>query len=153
MDITFAILELPGFALKGAIQLSQVSWIHALAHVRTIIPPGYQSGGLCAKAKTLVLRYGFESLKLDKISSYVLANNIPSFLCNKACGFNVEARLQREFQQENNRIDLLCMSIFAEDWPDAKRLFKERLNRKTVRHTHRVWFFYSEYRLTKSAHE
>ncbi len=137
-DIVFSIVRRDG-VLVGVIVL-RVSFSHLTGTIRTIIAPGFRGRGYGREAKQLILRFGFETLALDKISSFMVETNTANYSCNLACGFRVETVLPNHALIEGKRHGLICMAVMKEDWPRLRGQFvresRMRFRHKMPNHVH-----------------
>jgi RimJ/RimL family protein N-acetyltransferase len=64
----------------------------------------------------LMLRYGFETLELHRISLRVAAYNTRAIHCYQKCGFRVEGRERESFFVDGQWHDDLLMAILRKEW-------------------------------------
>ena len=119
VDLMFAI-ENRRRKTVGMIKVN-VSIVHQIATIRTIVGPEFRGYHYGREAKLLILEYLFEHLGLEKVCSRMAETNIANYRCNLASGFKVDARLKEHAFIEHRRCDLICMAVWRRDWPNIKK--------------------------------
>jgi diamine N-acetyltransferase len=76
----------------------------------------YWSQGYGTEAMRLLLRHGFNTLKLNRIYLRVLENNLGAIRAYEKAGFTHEGRLRQAEYKDGRYFDLLLMSILKEEY-------------------------------------
>lgn len=76
--------------------------------------------GLGNEIRELLLEYGFNELSLNKIYSYVWADNEKMLELNKKFGFIVEGLLRQDIFSHGNRRDRYIMGILKKEYNEFK---------------------------------
>ena len=63
-------------------------------------------------AMQFILNYGFNKLKLHKISLGVFSNNLPAIKLYKKIGFKTEGKFRDECLRRGKYLDMLSMAKF-----------------------------------------
>ena len=75
--------------------------------------------GYAKKATQLILEYGFEELKLHRISLKVMADNFPALKVYKAMGFKQEGIERDAYLREDGYVDIILMAILENEWVNS----------------------------------
>ena len=76
----------------------------------------YWDQGYGTEAMKLLLKHGFETLNLNRISLQVFANNPRAIRCYEKVGFVHEGRLSQAMFTDGVYYDVLWMSVIREEW-------------------------------------
>lgn len=80
---------------------------------------GEESGrgkGYARLATELILKFGFEVLKLHRLFLTVMADNIPAIKTYERAGFVQEGKMREEYLRTDGYIDIIMMSILDKEW-------------------------------------
>ena len=76
--------------------------------------------GYGSEAMVLLVRHGFETLNLNRISLRVYETNLRAIRSYEKVGFIHEGRLRQAEYQEGHYLDVLLMSVLRSDWQGSK---------------------------------
>lgn len=76
--------------------------------------------GYGSEAMVLLVRHGFETLNLNRISLRVYETNLRAIRSYEKVGFIHEGRLRQAEYQEGRYLDVLLMSVLRSDWQGSK---------------------------------
>jgi len=76
----------------------------------------YWDQGYGTEAMKLLLKHGFETLNLNRISIQVFANNPRAIRCYEKVGFVHEGRSRQAIFTDGVYYDVLWMSVIREEW-------------------------------------
>ncbi|MDP1545122.1 MAG: GNAT family protein [Anaerolineales bacterium] len=77
--------------------------------------------GYGAEAMTLLLRHGFETLNLFRLSLRVYADNVRAVRSYEKAGFVLEGRLREAVYKSGKYDDVLIMSVLRSEWTNRKK--------------------------------
>lgn len=77
----------------------------------------YQGRGLGKAVTQRMIRYGFDELRLNKISLSVLSTNKRASQLYESLGFEVEGVLKNEQFRNGKYVDVILMALFASNSP------------------------------------
>jgi RimJ/RimL family protein N-acetyltransferase len=80
------------------------------------VAPDEQGNGYGREACELVVGYGFDQLRLAKITAEAYAFNDASRGLLESVGFTHEATLREQAYVEGDRVDLIIYGLLAEEW-------------------------------------
>jgi len=100
----------------GMIGMMQISRKHRRAEVGYWLGKSYWGKGYAAEALRLMLRFGFEQLKLVRITAGVMHLNLTSARMLEKAGFTFEGRLRKNFMQHGQWLDELRYGILKEEF-------------------------------------
>ncbi len=120
-DRVFCIETLDG-KLIGNLGIMHLDWTNRKADIGVMIgEKEYWSRGFGTEAISLLLKYMFEELNLERIGLYCDEANLRAQRCYQKCGFRQEGNFRHYLFKNGAFIDDIAMSILREDW--------DRLNR------------------------
>ena len=114
----FAVVEKSSGELVGAIGLT-CSPVHNRAEVGYWFGVPYWGRGYCTDAAKEVLKFGFESLNLNRIYACHFGTNPASGRVMQKAGMRYEGLLRKHHYKWGNYIDSVCYGITAEDYKSA----------------------------------
>jgi RimJ/RimL family protein N-acetyltransferase len=118
-DIVFTVETVDG-SIIGMIGLEKINLIDGTAFTWQIIGDKKMRGrGFGTEAKTLILDYAFNTLRLEKILAEVIAFNSSSLRYNEKSGFREEGRLRSQIFREGARHDLVLLGILKDEFNAA----------------------------------
>ena len=96
----------------GNVKLGPLVPHHRRADISYIVgKKDYWGQGVASASVLAVVKFGFTTLSLDKICAGCLANNTASLCVLKKCGFEQEARLQKQFFIDHERVDQILFGL------------------------------------------
>ncbi|GAP15621.1 acetyltransferase [Longilinea arvoryzae] len=78
----------------------------------------YWDKGYGTQVLRLLVKYGFNSLNLNRIFLNVFETNPRGIRCYEKAGFVHEGRLRQAIFQDGRYIDMLVMSVLRSEWSD-----------------------------------
>jgi ribosomal-protein-alanine N-acetyltransferase len=73
--------------------------------------------GFMTEALQAVLRYGFDTLEINRVEALVLPGNVQSMRVLEKLGFQAEGNRRGYGYWKNQFWDLYCFSLLRSDWP------------------------------------
>jgi ribosomal-protein-alanine N-acetyltransferase len=114
-DCYFAITDRGLGFLIGEIDIS-ISARHDRGGIGYWIGKKYWNRGYCTEAASAVLRYGFEVLRLNRISSTHFARNPASGRVMQKLGMKYEGTLRQEYKKAGKYEDMVWFGILREEY-------------------------------------
>jgi RimJ/RimL family protein N-acetyltransferase len=103
--------------LIGSCQLHSIHPVYKLAELQIRLGDlGLTSKGLGSEAVSLLLKYGFEELRLNRIFLTVFATNLRAIRAYEKNGFVHEGRMRQAAFLKGQYVDVLIMSILREEY-------------------------------------
>jgi RimJ/RimL family protein N-acetyltransferase len=116
----FRVRTLADDVLIGVTGLFFTSWLHRDAFLGIGLGErDYWGKGYGSDALRVILRYGFETLSLHRVSLNVHSNNPRALRSYENAGFRHEGRLHEAFQRDGQRFDFIYMGLLREEWQNA----------------------------------
>ena len=81
--------------------------------------PEYQGEGFGREAVSLLLEYGFDELRLNRVGAHCLASNEASSGLLESLGFEREGRRRERHYVDGEYVDALGYGLLATEWRDA----------------------------------
>lgn len=120
-DSVFCIETLEG-KLIGNIGIMHINWTDRSAEIGVMIGEKDHWGrGFGTDAITLLLRYMFEELSIERVSLYCDEKNIRAQRSYQKCGFRQEGKFRHHRFRNGDYIDDVIMSILREEWDELDR--------------------------------
>jgi RimJ/RimL family protein N-acetyltransferase len=131
-QIPFTIIEKASGTIIGATRIMHPDEVHRNAEIGgTWISPEYWRTSVNTEAKSLLLHYCFEELKLMRIEFKVVADNLRSQQAVERIGAVKEGVLRKHRIKSDGTIgDNVVYSIIDTDWPAVKENLHYLLNVK-----------------------
>lgn len=109
----------------GQVSLSMIDNVARHAELAVVLCPDSTHKGLGREAISLMLRFAFEQLNLNRVYLKVHAENARAIRCYEACGFRREGILRRHAFIDGQYVDVLCMGILQEEFADPRQNLAE----------------------------
>ncbi len=110
-----------GWLPIGDCGFNQLSWVNRSAEVGIVIgEKRFWGQGYGRDALRLLLRFGFNTLNLNRISLLVHADNIRGIRSYEKAGFVHEGRERQGVYKNGEYKDVLIMSVLRSEWEDGK---------------------------------
>ena len=110
-------IELKGTKkIIGMIGLMNIEFKNKKSELGYWLGKEYWRKGLTTESLGLVLKFGFEELKLEKIYAKVMYPNIASANLLKKNGFKLEGRLRKNTLKNGKLMDDLIYGLLKEEW-------------------------------------
>ena len=116
-DDSFAIHLMGEEEPIGVISLMNISEANASAELSVIVGhPEDRHQGYGAEAISLILRYGFEDLGLNRVGLSVFEFNEEAISTYEKLGFRAEGRLRKAVKRDDAFYDAILMGISRSEW-------------------------------------
>ena len=115
--LDLAVTDKPTGECVGEAVLNQWDPGNESCNFRILIGPRGRDRGLGSEATRLIVGYGFEQLRLHRISLEVYAFNPRARRAYEKAGFRVEGVLRESLRYNGAWVDADVMSILAPEWP------------------------------------
>ncbi|MDR1564544.1 MAG: GNAT family N-acetyltransferase [Oscillospiraceae bacterium] len=86
-----------------------------------LIDPKLWGQGYATEAAKLVIKYGFESLGLERISGICMVHNAASEQVLQKAGLTYEGKARHEILKDETFVDVLHYGIIRSDWEAMQR--------------------------------
>lgn len=118
--IYFGIARKDNNQLIGSVGISGVNRSHNRIEASYDLAKDYWNKGVMTKALKEVLKYGFETLSINRIEAYAMPGNIASIKVLQKCGFQYEGNLRQHRYHNGKYVDIGSFSILHEDYYRTK---------------------------------
>jgi RimJ/RimL family protein N-acetyltransferase len=109
--------HLENWRLIGNCSFFEIDWRNRSAEFGIMIgEKSFWNQGYGSEAVRLLLKLGFETLNLQRIFLRVFETNPRAIRAYEKAGFTLEGRQRKAEFQNGKYIDVLVMSILAEEW-------------------------------------
>ncbi len=106
----------------GDLSLFGIDWRIRSAEFGIVIGvKEYWDQGYGTEALKLILRHGFQTLNLNRVSLMVYENNPRAIRAYEKAGFVQEGRLRQSYYQNGEFIDVILMSILRSEWEHLRK--------------------------------
>ena len=101
----------------GNCAFDDIDWRNRSGVVGIVIgEKSYWNQGYGTETMLLLLKHGFQTLNLNRISLLVFANNQPAIRAYEKAGFAHEGRMRQAEYRGGQYLDVLLMSVLREEW-------------------------------------
>lgn len=108
-----------GWRLVGNCSFFDLDWRNRCCEIGIFIgDKDYWSRGYGTQVMRLTLKYGFNTLNLNRVYLRVYESNPRGIKCYEKAGFRHEGRLRQAIFQDGRYIDLLMMSVIRSEWSE-----------------------------------
>lgn len=108
-----------GWRLVGNCSFFDLDWRNRCCEIGIFIgDKEYWSRGYGTQVMRLMLKYGFNTLNLNRVYLRVYESNPRGIKCYEKAGFRHEGRLRQAIFQDGRYIDLLMMSVIRSEWSE-----------------------------------
>lgn len=118
LGIYFAIADKKTNQMIGSIGLNNFSQFHNRIEISYDLAKEYWRQGISTKAIKATLKYGFESLKVNRIEAFTATANEASKNLLQKCDFTLEGTLRQHRYHQGKYIDVYSFSFLAGDFND-----------------------------------
>lgn len=112
----FAIVS-PGDELLGSISLIHLDWRHLRGEVGYWLAREARGRGHATRAVKLISRWGFESLKLERLDLMAATGNLASQQVAERSGFTREAVLRAWYRGKLGQEDMVAFGLLRNELP------------------------------------
>jgi len=128
--LSFIIYDKEKKLFAGSTRFGLIDHEHKLLHIGwTWLGENFRGSGLNTHVKFLMLRYAFETMKMEKVEFRIDERNLRSRRAVEKIGGVLEGVLRKSVIVKGGfRRSSACYGILKEEWPQLKTLF---FNRKT----------------------
>lgn len=108
--------------LIGTLGIMQLDWADRRAEIGVMIgEKEYWSRGCGTEAITLLLKYMFEEMNLERVGLFCDETNLRAQRCYQKCGFVVEGKFRHHRIKGGTFTDDVMMSILRSEWDERNR--------------------------------
>lgn len=113
----FAIRKVENNELIGSCQLNNINWVNRNAELQIrIAADDNRNKGFGADALSLLLKFGFNDLNLNKIYLNVFATNLRAVRAYERAGFINEGNFKQQAYIDGSYVDVVFMGILKKDY-------------------------------------
>lgn len=116
-EYCFGVWDNDSAKLIGFIRLFRIDWHIPKAEVGFFIDRDFSSKGIMTEVLTVVIRFAFGQLKLEKIALRTAMDNYASQRLARKCGFRREGDLRADFKKTSGEIiDVMVLGLTKAEW-------------------------------------
>jgi len=105
----------------GNIKVGPINWIHRFADISLFIGDKSQWGrGLGSEAISLVTRFAFKELNLNRLQAGCYRSNLGSSRAFEKCGFQREGILRKKRFSKGDYEDELLLGLLRVEWQEKR---------------------------------
>ena len=120
-DVLFAIVDKKTDLHIGNIKLGGINWIHRFADLGIMIgDKQYWSKGYGQEACSLLLKYAFGTLNLNKVTLGVYGNHTAAIRTYEKAGFQIEGKITGLLNFEGRYVDRVIMGISRQQFTSGR---------------------------------
>jgi ribosomal-protein-alanine N-acetyltransferase len=118
----FCVEQKKDHKIVGMVSLIRLDWKDSKAEIGIWIGTPYQGLGYNYEAVKLIVKYGFETLHLNRLCSRVALKNIKSYKTFENLGFVKEGILREDVNKKGKFLDMQLFSILKKEYKKTKEL-------------------------------
>ena len=116
-DCFFAVYLKENDEFIGTIKLGHIDWRAGIGDLGIMIgEKKYWGKGIGKDAMACIIKYGFETLSLRKITAGTPSCNIGFIKCAEKLGFKIEGRLRKQILIDGQFYDHILFGIFKKEF-------------------------------------
>ena len=120
-DVLFAIVDKETDLHIGNIKLGGINWVHRFADLGIMIgDKPYWGKGYGREACSLLLKYAFETLNLNKVTLGVYGNHAAAIKAYEKVGFQIEGRISGLLNFEGRYVDKVILGISRQQFTGGR---------------------------------
>lgn len=128
--IVLAICLLENDKYIGNVMLQEIDWINRSARVPVLIGDKNEWGkGYATEARMMMLKFAFEERGMERISAYILENNVASIKQHEKCGFKKEGLLRKSVYKNGMFYNQVLMSLLKDEFYEAYSKFSSQFEK------------------------
>ncbi len=113
----FAIVSTSTDELVGSISLVRIAWEHRRAEVGYFLAADARGGGHATRAVSLICRWGFASLGIERVDLYAATDNVASQRVAVRSSFDREGVLRSFMRGKGAQLDMVAFGRLAKPQP------------------------------------
>lgn len=121
-------LEDDSGAVVGIIGLDNINYIHGDAIIAIYVNASLRRQGIGARAMAMVIDLAFDQLRLNRLTSYLRADNVSSQKLTKSIGFAQEGLIRKGWFAAGKHFDIIAIGLLSEEWPKKRKMLAEKLD-------------------------
>lgn len=106
--------------LAGIVSLHELIWADQKASLGYWLAASYQGHGFVTRACSILVRYSFSELKLNRLEIQCAADNDRSRRVAERLGFTQEGVLRQAWQSRDRFVDLVVYGLLSSEWQGEK---------------------------------
>lgn len=110
-----------GGRMIGTCGFTQIDTVNDTAEIGYVINGAFAGQGYATEAAMAVLRFGFEKLRLARISALCMKDNAASLRVMEKCGMQKEGLLRSAIAVKGRREDVILSALTAADYAAQKQ--------------------------------
>lgn len=116
-EYCFGVWDNDSAKLIGFIRLFRIDWHIPKSEVGFFIDRDFSSKGIMTEVLSVIIRFAFTQLKLEKISLRTAMDNYASQRLARKCGFRREGDLRSDFKKTSGEIiDVMVLGLTKAEW-------------------------------------
>jgi len=121
-DVVLAICDRQTGRHIGTTGLHDIDWEKGSAQFGIVIgEKKFRGQGIGTEVWSMIVSYGFDKLKLQKIHTKIFAENLSSIRIATKCGFEQKAILKSDVEKKGVRYDRVYMVLTRERWKGTRK--------------------------------
>lgn len=116
----WAVVEKASGRMIGTCGFTRLEQNHRVGEIGYVLNPAYHGRGFATEAASAVIRYGFETLELNRIEGRYMVENIASRKVMEHCGLVFEGVLRQSMMVKGRFRDIGLCSLLLTDYQARK---------------------------------
>ncbi len=126
----WAVVEKATGKMIGTCGFARLEQNHRIGEIGYVLNPAYHGRKIATEAASAVIRYGFETLGLNRIEGRYMVENVASRRVMEHCGMTLEGVLRQSMMVKGRFRDIGLCSLLLADYQarEAARCFAATVN-------------------------
>jgi RimJ/RimL family protein N-acetyltransferase len=118
--------------LVGMIGLEKLSLVNRDGVVPMFVSKPFRGRGIGIRSLALLMDVAFRQFGLQRLTSYLRADNEASRALTERAGFRQEGRLRQAWFSDGRHHDMLVIGILRQEWLERRAALADELDPRTV---------------------
>lgn len=112
----------------GIIGLDNINYIHGDAIIAIYVCAALRRQGIGGRAMAMVIDMAFDQLRLNRLTSYLRADNLSSQKLTESVGFYQEGLIRQGWYASGKHFDIVASGLLSEEWPQHRKTLAHKLD-------------------------
>lgn len=121
-------LEDSNGGVVGIVGLDNINYIHGDAIIAIYVSASLRREGIGGRAMAMVIDMAFDQLRLNRLTSYLRADNLSSQKLTESVGFCQEGLIRQGWYSGGKHFDIVAIGLLNEEWSQHRKTLAEKLD-------------------------
>ncbi|MCP5074335.1 MAG: GNAT family N-acetyltransferase [Rhodobacteraceae bacterium] len=112
----------------GIVGLDNINYIHGDAIIAIYVSASLRREGIGGRAMAMVIDMAFNQLRLNRLTSYLRADNLSSQKLTESVGFYQEGLIRQGWFSGGKHFDIVAIGLLSEEWSQHRKTLAQKLD-------------------------